>query len=105
MCDRRPMQVKVKPSNDWVLIKRNESRDVTAGGIVIPDAAKQKALTGRVLDVGPGLRLSNGERSPLDVKRGDTVSFPHFHGEPVQIDGDDYLMIREGEIFGIIDEV
>ncbi len=104
MCDRHQMKVKVKPHNDWVLIKRNNIRDVTSGGIVIPDSAKQKTLTGQVIDVGPGLRLANGLRSPMDVGSGDVVSFPDFHGEPVTIDGEDYLMIRESEIFVILSD-
>lgn len=95
-------RMKIKPCNDWIVIKRNEALDVTPGGIHVPDAAKQKALTGEVLAVGPGALRKDGTRDPVDVRPGDVVSFPHFHGEPVTLDGEELLMIRESELFGIV---
>ena len=80
-----------------------ESEDKTAGGIIIPDTAKEKPMEGKVIAVGSGARDEQGKVQPLDVKAGDAVLFGKWSGTEVKIDGQDYLIMKESDIMGIID--
>lgn len=91
-----------RPLHDRVLVERVEE-DVTSGGIVIPDNAKEKPSRGKVLAIGDGKQLDDGSRQPLSVKEGDLVLFGKFAGTEVQIEGQDYLVIREDDIMGVIE--
>lgn len=92
---------KFRPLGDRVLIKCLEGEEKTASGIIIPDAAKEKAQTGSVVAVGPGRYDTNGNTVPLNVKVGDTVYFGKYSGTEA---GDDYLIIREEEILGVVEK-
>ena len=95
--------MKLKPLNDRVLVKRLESEEKTAGGLFIPDTAKEKPSKGQVVAVGPGKVGDNGERTPLAVKAGDEVLFNKYAGPEVKLDGVDHLVMREEDILAIID--
>ncbi len=92
----------LKPLNDRVLVKRLESEERTAGGLYIPDTAKEKPSKGEVVAVGPGKVAENGQRVAMDVKAGDSVLFNKYAGTEVKIDGTEYLVMREDDILAII---
>ncbi len=92
---------KLRPLGDRVLIKRLEEEQTTAGGIIIPDAAKEKAQTGAVVSVGAGRVDNAGNRIPLQVKAGDTIYFGKFSGTQA---GEEYLILREDEILGVLEK-
>ena len=94
--------MKFKPLHDRVLVEREESDEKSAGGIIIPDTAKEKPMEGKVMSVGPGARAAHGRITPLDVKKGDTVLFGKWSGTEVKIDGDDLLIMKESDIMGVI---
>ena len=91
----------VKPLGDRVFVKVSESEEKTAGGILLPDTAKEKPMEGKVVSVGPGARDDNGRITPLDVKAGDTVLFGKWSGTEVKIDGEDLLIMKESDIMGV----
>ena len=95
--------MKIRPLNDRLLVKRLEEEEKTAGGIIIPDSAKEKPAEGKVEAVGPGKVADNGERVPLQVKAGDQVLFSKYGGTDVRIDGEDFLIMREDDILGIVE--
>ncbi len=95
--------MKLKPLNDRVLVKRLETEEKTAGGLYIPDTAKEKPSKGQVVAVGPGKVGDNGERTALAVKAGDEVLFNKYAGTEVKLDGVDHLVMREEDILAIID--
>lgn len=95
--------VKVKPLNDHVLVKRSEAEERTKGGIVIPDTAKEKPREGVVVAVGDGKLLDNGKRIALLVKENDRVLFSSYSGTEVKLEGDDYLLLSEGDILAVIE--
>ena len=92
----------VRPLHDRVLIKRIEERDTVKGGIIIPDTAKEKSQEGEVVAVGTGRMLENGSIVPLIVKEGDRILFGKYSGTEIKLDGQDYLILREDEIVGIL---
>jgi len=92
-----------RPLHDRVLLRRIEADEKTAGGIIIPDTAKEKPQQGEVIAVGPGSRNENGETQPLDVSEGDRVLFAKWGGTEVTIDGEDLLIMKESDILGVID--
>lgn len=96
--------MKLKPLDDRVVIKPNEAEEVTAGGIVLPDSAKEKPLMGKIVSVGTGKLLENGERAKLSVKKNDVVLFGKYGGSDVEVDGVEYKIMRESEILGIIEK-
>ncbi len=96
--------MKIRPLNDRVLVKRLEEEEKTKGGIIIPDTAKEKPIQGEVIAVGNGKIMENGEVKPLDVKEGDRVLFGKYAGTEVKIDGEEYLIMREDDILGIIED-
>ena len=92
-----------RPLHDRVLVRRVEADAKTAGGIIIPDTAKEKPQEGEVIAVGPGSRDENGRLIPLDVKTGDTILFGKWSGTEVKINGEDLLIMKEADIMGIIE--
>jgi len=96
--------MKVKPLNDRVLVKRLEEVQVTKGGIVIPDTAKEKPIEGRIVAVGPGKMSDAGIRMALQVKEGDKVLFGKYAGTEIKIEGEEYLMMREEDVLAVIAE-
>ena len=95
--------MKVVPLNDKVLVKRLEAEDKTAGGILLPDTAKEKPKQGKVLSVGDGKLLENGKRATFQVKEGDRVLFTSYAGTEVNIDGKEYLIMNEDDILAVVD--
>ena len=93
--------MKIKPLNDRVIVKRVEEEQETAGGIIIPDTAKEKPQEGRVVAVGPGKLDDTGERGALEVKEGDRILFGKYAGTEIKIDGGDHIFIREDDILAI----
>jgi chaperonin GroES len=91
-----------RPLHDRVVVRRVEAEEKTAGGIIIPDTAKDKPQEGEVLAVGPGGRNDKGEVTPLDVKAGDRVIFGKWSGTEVKIDGEDVLIMKEADIMGVV---
>jgi chaperonin GroES len=96
--------MKVKPLNDRVLVKRIEETQVTKGGIVIPDTAKEKPIEGRVIAVGPGKMSDAGKRMPLQVKEGDRILFGKYSGAEIKVESEEYLMMREDDILAITEQ-
>ena len=90
--------MKVVPLNDKIVVKRLEADEKTAGGILLPDTAKQKPQRGRVLAVGPGKLQDNGERAALAVAKGDEVIYGRYSGNDIEVDGKDIKIMREGDI-------
>ena len=95
--------MKLRPLQDRILVKRIEEQEKTAGGIYIPDTAKEKPVMGQVVSVGNGKKGEDGKVIPLDVKAGDKVLFGKYSGNEVKVDGDEYLIMREDDILGIIE--
>ena len=95
--------MKLKPLNDRVLVKRLESEEKTAGGLYIPDTAKEKPSKGQVVAVGPGKIAENGSRVAMAVKKGDEVLFNKYAGTEIKLDGVDHLVMREEDNLAIID--
>ena len=96
--------MKIRPLNDRILVKRLEEEETTAGGIIIPDSAKEKPAEGEIVAVGPGKQNDQGERIAMDVKPGDRVLFSKYGGTDVKIEGDDYLIMREDDILGVVEK-
>jgi chaperonin GroES len=96
--------MKIRPLNDRILVQRAEKEEKTAGGIIIPDNAKEKPVKGIIIAVGPGKLNDAGERIALQVKEGDTVLFSKYGGADVRIDGENYLIMREDDVLGVIVE-
>ena len=94
----------LRPLHDRVLIRRIEQDAKTAGGIIIPDTAKEKPIKGEVVAAGPGARGDDGEIHPLDVKPGDRVLFGKWSGTEIKIDGEELMVMKETDIMGVIDE-
>ena len=95
-------KLKFRPLHDRVVVKRIEAEDKTAGGILIPDTAKEKPMQGEIVAVGPGGRDENGKLVPIDVKAGDKVLFGKWSGTEVKLDGDELLIMKESDIMGVI---
>ena len=96
--------MKFRPLHDRVVVKRIDAEEKTAGGIIIPDTAKEKPQTGEVVAVGPGGRDEAGKLIPIDVRAGDKVLFGKWSGTEVKIDGVEYLIMKESDIMGVLDE-
>ena len=96
--------MKLQPLGDRVVVKPNEDQDMrTTSGLVIPDTAKEKPQTGEVIAVGPGALDEDGERMPMDVKVGDVVLYSKFAGTEVKLEGEEYLIMREDEVLGVLE--
>ena len=92
----------IRPLHDRVLVKPLDAEEKTAGGIIIPDTAKEKPMKGRVVAAGPGVRGEDGKLNPLDVKKGDEILYGKWSGTEVKLDGDELLIMKESDIMGII---
>src|SRR5213078_3211943 len=97
------MATNIKPLHDRVILKRIEEGEQVRGGIIIPDSAKEKPQEGEVIAVGAGKKLDSGERVALDVREGDRVLFGKYSGTEVKLDDQDYLIMREDDILGVIE--
>ncbi|HKJ15149.1 MAG: co-chaperone GroES [Desulfobulbaceae bacterium] len=95
--------MKVRPLNDRILVKRLEEEEMTKGGIIIPDSAKEKPAEGEVIAVGKGKINDNGDRIKLDIKVGDRVLFSKYGGTDVKLDGVDHLIMREDDILAVVE--
>lgn len=94
----------LKPLNDRVIVKRFEEEQKTAGGLIIPDTAKEKPIQGEVLAVGSGKLMEDGSRRPLDLKAGDRVLFGKYAGTDIKVEGEELLIMREDDILAIIEK-
>ncbi len=95
--------MKIRPLHDQVLVKRVEEEEVHRSGIIIPDTAKEKPQEGKVIAVGSGKLLENGQRVAVDVKTGDRILFRKYSGSEVKIEDEEYLILKEEEILGILE--
>jgi chaperonin GroES len=95
--------MKIRPLHDRVVVRRVEEETKTAGGIVLPDSAAEKPSQGEVLAIGPGKVLDSGDTRALDVKVGDKILFGQYAGSTVKVDGEELLILSEGEIFGVLE--
>lgn len=95
--------MKFRPLHDRILVERIESEEVTTGGIILPDTAKEKPQQGKVVAVGTGKRTEDGKVLPLEVKEGDTILFGKYSGNEVKIDGVEYLIMREDDVLGLVE--
>jgi chaperonin GroES len=95
--------MKFRPLHDRVVVRRLEQEEKTAGGIIIPDTAKEKPQEGEVVAVGPGARDEHGKLQPLDLKAGDRVLFGKWSGTEVKIDGEELMIMKESDVMGVIE--
>ena len=96
--------MKFRPLHDRVVVRRVEQDEKTAGGIIIPDTAKEKPMEGEVIAVGPGARSEDGKIHPLDVKAGDRILFGKWSGTEVKLDGEELIIMKESDIMGVLDK-
>jgi len=96
--------MKIRPLNDRILVKRLAEIEKTKGGIIIPDSAKEKPAEGEVVAVGPGKMDESGKRVKPDLKKGDRVLFSKYGGTDVKLDGEDFLIMREDDILGVVEK-
>jgi chaperonin GroES len=96
--------MKVRPLHDRIIVQRIEEEEQRVGGIIIPDTAKEKPQQGKVIAVGKGKIEKDGKVTPLDVKAGDTVLFGKYAGQEIKVEGDEYLIMREEEVLGVIEK-
>lgn len=94
--------MKIKPLADRVVVKASPAEEKTKGGIIVPDTAKEKPVLGEVVAVGPGRRGDDGKLIPMEVKKGDKVLYGKYSGTEVTISGDDYLIMRESDLFAVV---
>ena len=97
------MAVKVRPLHDRIIVERIEEGEQQVGGIIIPDTAKEKPQQGKVIAAGNGKIKDDGTVTPLDVKAGDTVLFGKYSGQEIKLEGDEFLIMREDEVLGVIE--
>ena len=95
--------MKFRPLHDRVVVRRIDEEEKSAGGIIIPDTAKEKPRQGKIVAVGSGARNENGEITPLDVRVGDTILFGKWSGTEIKIDGEDLLIMKESDVMGILE--
>jgi len=95
--------MKIRPMNDRILVVRVEEEKKTAGGIIIPDTAKEKPQEGKVVAAGPGKIADDGKRIPMDLKKGDRVLFAKYAGSEIKVDGVEHIFMREDDILGILE--
>ena len=96
--------MKLRPLDDGLVIKQLEAEEKTSGGIIMPDAAKEKPQIGKVVALGPGKTMDNGELAKMTVKKGDEVIYPRYMGNDVEYDGEKYIICKESDILGIIEK-
>jgi len=96
--------MKLVPLEDRIVVKPQDAEEKTAGGIVLPDTAREKPLMGKVIAIGTGKLLDNGSRAAMSVKKNDVVLYGKYSGSDIKIDGDDYKILRESEVLGIVEK-
>jgi chaperonin GroES len=96
--------MKLRPLDDRVVVKQSEAEEKTSGGIILPDTAKEKPQIGKIVATGPGKMLDSGKRNKMSVKKGDEVIYGKYIGNDVEIDGEKYVILREGDILGVIEK-
>ena len=96
--------MKLVPLDDRVVIKQSEAEEKSMGGIILPDAAKEKPQRGKIIAVGPGKILDNGKRGEMNVKKGDEVLYAKYSGNEIEIDGEKLVILHEGDILGVIEK-
>ena len=96
--------MKIRPLHDRIIVKRLEEEEMTKGGIIIPDSAKEKPSEGLIIAVGKGKVLENGTQLPLDVKKNDRILFGKYAGTDIKIEGDEFLIMREDDVLGVIEK-
>ncbi|MCK4729066.1 MAG: co-chaperone GroES [Desulfobacterales bacterium] len=96
--------MKIRPLQDRILVRRLEEEETTKGGIIIPDSAKEKPSEGLIIAVGKGKVLENGTQLPLDVKKDDRILFGKYAGSDIKIEGEEYLIMREDDVLGVIEK-
>lgn len=96
--------MKLRPLDDGVVIKQSDAEEKTAGGIILPDTAKEKPQIGKVVAIGPGKILDNGKRGKMSVKKNDKVIYAKYMGNDVEIDGEKYVILKESDILGIVEK-
>lgn len=94
----------LKPLDDRIVIKQSEAEEKSAGGILLPDAAKEKPQIGKVVAIGPGKLLDDGKRGKMSVKKKDEVIYGKYSGSEVEVDGEKYVILRESDILGIVEK-
>jgi chaperonin GroES len=97
------MAVSIRPLNDRIIVRRMEEQEQMRGGLYIPDSAKEKPQEGEVLAVGNGKLLDNGQRIAIDLKAGDRILFGKYAGTEIKLDGEDYLILREDDVLGVVE--
>src|SRR5579863_5018082 len=100
---QEPIRMKFRPLHDRVVVRRLDAEEKTAGGIIIPDTAKEKPMEGEVVAAGPGARNEQGQLVALDVKAGDRILFGKWSGTEVKLDGEELLIMKESDIMGIVE--
>ena len=98
------MSTSIRPINDRIIVQRIEEQEQMRGGLYIPDTAREKPQEGKVIAVGNGKLLENGTRTPIDIKAGDKVLFGKYAGTEVKLDGEEYLILREDDVLGVIED-
>jgi chaperonin GroES len=96
--------MKLRPLDDGVVIKQSDAEEKTAGGIFLPDAAKEKPQIGKIIAAGPGKMLDNGKRAKMSVKKNDEVIYAKYIGNDIEIDGEKYVILKESDILGIVEK-
>ena len=96
--------MKLRPLDDGVIIKQLEAEEKTTGGIILPDAAREKPQIGKVIAIGPGKVLDNGTRTKMAVKKNDEVIYPRYIGNDFEVDGEKYVIVKEGDLLGIVEK-
>jgi chaperonin GroES len=99
------MAVSIRPLNDRIIVRRMEEQEQMRGGLYIPDTAKEKPQEGEVLAVGNGKLLDSGQRIAIDLKAGDRILFGKYSGTEIKLDGEDYLILREDDVLGVVETV
>jgi len=97
------MAVSIRPLNDRIIVRRMEEQEQMRGGLFIPDTAKEKPQEGEVLAVGNGKLLDTGQRTPIDLKAGDRILFGKYAGTEIKLDGEEYLILREDDVLGVVE--
>ena len=96
--------MKLRPLDDGVVIKQSDAEEKTAGGIFLPDAAKEKPQIGKIIAAGPGKMLDSGKRAKMSVKKNDEVLYAKYSGNDIEIDGEKYVILKESDILGIVEK-